>query len=355
MARTRVRLCGRARNLAREQVDPASAMDSRHGDRERYEISTFVLHVDRFTRFDGSWRELATRTRGDEFILALVRAETESAERVLANLRRSPDELPGDRLPPRDGVALEDHALYWARAMDRNQWLALVPPEGGTLAGSADALRRHGLVQTLLALGRGIDAKNRFTGGHSQRVAEYAVALARSLGFEPYRIEMVRLAAELHDIGKIGVSDSILLKDTALNLEDEAEAERHSEMGRAMLAAAGLPEVGRWIRHVHERFDGRGYPERLAGRQIPVESRLLHAADALDKMTRPHSYRRHRPLREAMAELAFGAGTRLDPELAQRLIQLVQGGDLKIPGHEAVGRGVRRPASHRVRGGMLRY
>jgi HD-GYP domain-containing protein (c-di-GMP phosphodiesterase class II) len=120
-----------------------------------------------------------------------------------------------------------------------------------------------------------------------------------------------------------------------------------------MLAGAGMPELARWVMHLHERFDGRGYPDRLAGRQIPVESRILHAADALEKMTRPHAYRRHRPLREALAELAFGAGTRLDPELSQRLIQLVQAGELKIPGHDAVGRPVRQPA-RRVRGAAIR-
>jgi HD-GYP domain-containing protein (c-di-GMP phosphodiesterase class II) len=155
-------------------------------------------------------------------------------------------------------------------------------------------------------------------------------------------------------VGKVAVSEAVLVKETPLNLEDETELARHSVLGRAMLAGAGLPEIGRWVHHLHERFDGAGYPDALAGRQIPVESRILHAGDALDKMTRPHAYRRHRPLREALAELAFGAGTRLDPELAQRLILLVQSGDLKIPGHEAVGRGVRRPAGRRVRGGMVR-
>ena len=99
-----------------------------------------------------------------------------------------------------------------------------------------------------------------------------------------------------------------------------------------MLAGAGLPELARWVHHAHERFDGDGYPHGLAGREIPVESRILHAADALDHMTRPTSYRRHRPLCEALAELSYCSGTRIDPEIAARLIDLVETGRLKIAG-----------------------
>ena len=179
------------------------------------------------------------------------------------------------------------------------------------------------------------------------------MSLAESLGFDPGQVAEIRQAARVHDVGKIGVTERMLTKETPLNLEDETELARHSEIGKAMLAGAGLPEIGRWIHYLHERFDGRGYPDGLAGRQIPVQSRILHAADALDNMTRPHSYRRHRPLREALAELAFGAGTRLDPELAQRLIQLVQSGKLRIPGHDAVGRPMRQPAMRR-RGATIR-
>jgi diguanylate cyclase (GGDEF)-like protein/putative nucleotidyltransferase with HDIG domain len=371
-------------------------MELRRAEREYYQVAIVVLDLDRFKMINDSWghavgddalQQLSThiqaqlragdlcgRMGGDEFMLALVRADARSAERVLARLRES---LRAVRVGPADdeltftaGIAefpshatdlpeltrLADYALYWGKARGRNQWFIYSPETDETLSPleSAEAIRRRSLVQTLQALAKSIDAKNRFTGGHSERVATYAVALAESLGFEEGRRELLRQAALLHDVGKIGVAESVLVKEMPLNLEDESELERHSELGRAMLAGAGMPEAARWVYHLHERFDGRGYPDGLAGRQIPVESRILHAADALDKMTRPHSYRRHRPLREALAELAFGAGTRLDPELSQRLIQLVQGGKLKIPGHEAVGRPLRQPATRRMRGGMLR-
>jgi HD-GYP domain-containing protein (c-di-GMP phosphodiesterase class II) len=110
-----------------------------------------------------------------------------------------------------------------------------------------------------------------------------------------------------------------------------------------MLAGAGLPELARWVFHVHERFDGEGYPYGLAGREIPMESRILHAADALDQMTRPSAYRRHRPLREALSEISYCSGTRLDAEIAGRVIGMIEGGDLKVSGHEAA-----RPARPKI-------
>ena len=173
-------------------------------------------------------------------------------------------------------------------------------------------------------------------------MATFAVALAKSLDLPDDKVTAIRQAALLHDVGKIGIADSILTKEGALNLEESDDLQRHSELGRAMLAGAGLPEIARWVFHVHERFDGDGYPYGLAGREIPMESRILHAADALDGMTRPSAYRRHRPLREALAELSYCSGTRIDPELAGRIIDLIERGELKIQGHDV------RPARPKI-------
>ena len=204
-------------------------------------------------------------------------------------------------------------------------------------ARSADPKAPGGAVDS-----KAVDSKNRFTSGHSERVATYAVALAKSLELTEEKVSAIRQAALLHDVGKIGIAESILIKEQPLNLEEMDELKRHSELGRAMLAGAGMPEIGRWVHHLHERFDGQGYPTGLAGREIPMESRILHAADALDLMTRPREYRRHRPLKEAVAELSFNAGTRLDPELAGRLVDLVESGEITVPGHEIRPHGGRR-------------
>jgi HD-GYP domain-containing protein (c-di-GMP phosphodiesterase class II) len=101
-----------------------------------------------------------------------------------------------------------------------------------------------------------------------------------------------------------------------------------------MIAGAGMPEEARIVFHVHERWDGGGFPDKLAGSTIPLEARIIGAADALDRATRPTAHRRVRPLREALAELEFCAGTKLDPDVCARLISMVRGGEVEVPGHE---------------------
>jgi putative nucleotidyltransferase with HDIG domain len=284
-----------------------------------------------------------------------VRADAHSAERVLGRLRRALDSVTvgpaGERLGfsagiaefPRHSAAKEallrcaDSALYWGKANGRGR-ATIFSPEAGAGGQSKEAgeaaVRQRSLLTTLQALAKAVDGKNTYTVGHSERVATYAVALARSLGFAEERLDALRQAALLHDVGKIGIRETILTKHEALNLEEMEEMQRHSELGRAMLAGAGMPELARWVNHLHERFDGDGYPFGLAGREIPVESRILHVADALDQMARPNAVRRNRPLREALAELSYCSGSRLDPEIAARAIDLVHSGELKLSGHD---------------------
>jgi HD-GYP domain-containing protein (c-di-GMP phosphodiesterase class II) len=291
-----------------------------------------------------------------------VRADSHSAERVLGRLRDKLDSVSvgpaGEKLGFSAGIAefprharerdhlihCADTALYWGKADGRGRSVAFRPERGAADAphGNEEAVRRRSLLSTLTALAKAVDSKSRWTASHSERVATYAVAIAKSFDLAEERINAIRQAALLHDVGKIGIRDSILTKEQPLNLEELDELQRHSELGRAMLSGAGLPELARWIFHLHERFDGDGYPYGLAGREIPMESRILHAADALDAMTRPCAYRRHRPLREALAEISYCAGSRLDPEVAGRLIDLIERGELKVQGHDV------RPARPRV-------
>jgi diguanylate cyclase (GGDEF)-like protein len=356
----------------------------RRAAREYYPVSIVVLDLDRFKQINDSWGhavgddalvklsrhiqaelragDICGRLGGDEFSLALVRADAQAAEVVLARLRNAlasvmigpaQEQLSfsaGIAEFPRHGsdrdVLLQcaDTALYWGKANGRDRTSIFTPEPRDAMSPqrSDEAIRRRSLLTTLQQLSKAVDSKNRFTGGHSERVATFAVALAKSLDMPDDKVSAIRQAALLHDVGKIGIAESILLKEQPLNLEEIDELKRHSELGRAMLAGAGMPELGRWVNHLHERFDGQGYPSGLAGREIPVESRILGAADTLDLMTRPREYRRHRPLKEALAELSFAAGTRLDPELAARLVDLVESGELKVPGHEVRPHGGRR-------------
>lgn len=352
--------------------------------REYYAVAVVVLDLDRFKQINDTWGhavgdealtklskhinaelragDIAGRMGGDEFTLALVRADSQSAERVLKRLRDALAAVSvgpaGERLNFSAGIAefprharnvkellqCADAALYWGKTEGRGRSMIYRPERGDAVAPdkSGEAVRQRSLLSTLTALAKAVDSKSRWTAGHSERVAMYAVAIANSLALTEDRVNSIRQAALLHDVGKIGIRDSILTKDDPLNLEELDELQRHSELGRAMLAGAGLPELARWVFHLHERFDGDGYPYGLAGREIPMESRILHAADALDAMTRPSAYRRHRPLREALAELSYCSGTRLDPEIAGRVLDLAERGELKIQGQEV------RPARPRV-------
>src|SRR4051794_13545598 len=356
----------------------------RRAAREYYPVAVVVMDLDRFKQINDTWGhavgdealvklshhitaelragDIAGRMGGDEFTIALVRADAHSAERVLKRLRDALANVKvgpaGERLNFSAGIAefprhargrdelieCADSALYWGKNDGRGQSVIYRPERGGTLSQqkSEEAIRQRSLLSTLTQLAKAVDSKSRWTAGHSERVATYAVAIAKSFDLPEDRVNSIRQAALLHDVGKIGIRDSILTKELALNLEELDDLQRHSELGRAMLAGAGLPEVARWVFHVHERFDGDGYPYGLAGREIPMESRILHAADALDQMTRPSAHRRHRPLREALAELSYCSGSRIDPEVAGRVIDLIERGELKIQGHDV------RPARPKV-------
>jgi len=178
------------------------------------------------------------------------------------------------------------------------------------------------------ALARAVDAKDGYTHSHSQRVARYAAELGRALGLPEDRLELLRTAGVLHDVGKIGIPDAVLLKPAKLDADEFAVMRRHSELGRDIIAGAGLEEIATWVMHLHERFDGRGYPDGLAAARIPLESRILHCADALEAMTSSRIYRPGMAVERALAELERGAGSQFDPQVAATLVDLVVEGDL---------------------------
>jgi HD-GYP domain-containing protein (c-di-GMP phosphodiesterase class II) len=166
-------------------------------------------------------------------------------------------------------------------------------------------------------------------------VAFYAATLAVSLELAPERVDMIRTAGVLHDVGKIGITDGILLKPGRLTEEEFDEMRRHSELGRDIIAGAGMTEIADWVLHLHERYDGAGYPQGVSGQDIPLESRILAAADALEAMTYPRVYRPALTMEEALAELEQGAGSQFDPLVALRLVDLVRSGELVV-GNSAI-------------------
>jgi putative nucleotidyltransferase with HDIG domain len=162
----------------------------------------------------------------------------------------------------------------------------------------------------LEALSATVDARDTYTAGHSRRVAASSAVIARELGLSGHELDVVEQAALLHDIGKIGVPDAVLLKEGPLTAAEWVVMRSHPEEGARIIERLGyLDEAVPGIRHHHERMDGRGYPDGLLGDEIPLAARIIHVADALDAMTTKRLYREERSFEEALEEIRRGRGT----------------------------------------------
>jgi len=174
---------------------------------------------------------------------------------------------------------------------------------------------------TAMLLGDVIEADDEYTGHHSRDVVELVVAVADGLGLDPRERQRAEFAALLHDVGKVKIPPEIINKPGALD-DDEWELMRtHTILGETMLVQIGglLGEVGHIVRSCHERWDGAGYPDGLAGEQIPLAARIVCACDAWSAMTTDRSYRKARSVEQALAELRASAGTHFDPRVVEAL------------------------------------
>jgi len=184
-------------------------------------------------------------------------------------------------------------------------------------------------TETLETLSATVDAKDEYTAGHSKRVQRIAVALAEEMGLERADIDIVRQAALLHDIGKIGVEDAILLKRGELTEAEWTVMRSHPVLGARIIEKAGfLSDVVPGIRHHHERPDGRGYPDGLLGDEIPLAARIIHVADALDAMTTERFYRQALSFEVAMDEIHGSRGSDFCEVCVEALERAVEAGRL---------------------------
>jgi cyclic di-GMP phosphodiesterase len=172
--------------------------------------------------------------------------------------------------------------------------------------------------QVIFALAAAVEAKDSFTERHTQRVGESARHLGRRFGLPEYALDTLYRGGIIHDIGKIGVPDSILLKPGSLNEVETARMQAHVTIGESIVrplhSGSTLLPI---IRHHHEHFDGRGYPDRLRGREIPRLARIVAVCDAFDAMVNDRPYRARRTTEEATAALLAGAGSQWDPEVVE--------------------------------------
>ena len=169
-----------------------------------------------------------------------------------------------------------------------------------------------------------MDAKDSYTRSHCQTVSQLCALIATEIGLTADEIGRMRLAGLLHDVGKIGIPDAILTKPSTLTEAEYEQMKRHSILGEEIVAAAGLTTEARWIRHHHERYDGAGYPEGLAGENIPLQSRIILTADAFEAMTSDRPYRKAPGRDFALAELDRHAGTQFDPQIVQAFTRTIQ-------------------------------
>ena len=174
----------------------------------------------------------------------------------------------------------------------------------------------------IFTLASALESKDTYTRGHSERVANYALQLAHTLGLSVKDQETVWRAAQLHDIGKIGIPDAILNKPSKLNEKEWEIMRSHPEMGETICSTLSFArDFLPLIRHHHERFDGTGYPDGLCGEEIPFLARIITIADAVDAITSQRSYRPSRTIDYALEELAKGKGSQFDPAIVQAFIE----------------------------------
>jgi len=230
-------------------------------------------------------------------------------------------------------VEIHSRIEQFAKALTGTE-SALNFPGAEEMSGSSGRLANEPLppivLDTLTSLALAVDAKDQFTQGHSHKVSSYAVLLAEAAGLAGAEIEAVRLGAMLHDVGKVGIMESILNKNGPLNPEEWEAMKRHVEYGAKLLEPLrGTEKIREMVAHHHEFFDGSGYPRGLTGESIPIGARIIAIADAYDTITSERSYKKARTPNEAFQELDRCGAAQFDPHLLQLFISRLR----ELPNH----------------------
>jgi diguanylate cyclase (GGDEF)-like protein len=273
----------------------------------------------------------AFRFGGDEFALIVERPLLEArayVERLRDRVATSTFEngvpvtisaglaaFPAHAGAPETLQRLVDAALYEAKAGGRNGVRVHDPRQRAVCSVEEQqaAAVLHSRLKVAESLIRLVDARDTYTGRHSHSVAATSASISVQLGLEPEVVEQVRLAALLHDLGKILLADEILQKPSALSEEETSLVRTHPELGASLLLGLNVDPVDEWVKHHHEHWDGSGYPYGLAGEAIPIGSRIILVADAFDAITSDRSYRSAVTPQQAFAEIQAEAGRQFDP------------------------------------------
>ena len=298
--------------------------------------------------------ELVARIGGEQFGWILPEAggldAYQAAERARRLLRATPMAAGGIRVTASAGVCDLEHAttagellrfadgaLFWAKAHGRDMTFRYSPDVVTELSAAEqlEHLRRTRTIVGIRALARAVDVKDKSTARHSERVAEIATSIARVLGWDGDLLDDLHEAALVHDVGKIGVPDAILLKSSRLDPAEYQEIKRHPSLSAEIVDDVLSDEQVAWVRGHHERFDGRGYPDGLAGATIPLGARILAVADAWDVITSERPYSAARDPQEALGEMREQSGRQFCPDVVDALEHMLDERRASRPAAEA--------------------
>lgn len=312
-------------------------------DRSGHQVGDAVLQrVGRLLETSKREMDGVARVGGEEFALALPDTDQHGAFVIAERLRcKLAAEFAGDAIPvtisfglasyPMHGetaaslLRAADEALYAAKENGRNRTVMHGPGMRDVSQGEdVRDIAGERFMAVILDLAEAVDLRFSGSARHSETVGRYAEMMARELGLSEHRTGRVRLAGLLHDIGKVGVPDSILQKSSRLTGAEFAAIERHPELGAQILEHPSLSDIRGWVSAHHERPDGNGYPLGLAGRAIPLEARILAVADAYEAMTSNRAYRAAMSHTAARAELERHAGTQFDAEVVRALVAVLE-------------------------------
>jgi diguanylate cyclase (GGDEF)-like protein len=334
---------GRPVSVLIGDLDWLDLVNARHGHRTGDAVLQLVARDMR------KWKrriDSAARIGGEEFGLLLPETDEAGAFLVAERLRRAAHRTFADQPLPVTisfGVAsYPDHgserdellaaassAMGAAKEMGKDRSV-IYSTEIARVLGAQPRADAGLQLATVIGLAEALDIRDTGTTGHSHTVGRLCELTATELGLPPERVERVRLAGVLHDVGKIGVSDRLLTKPGPLDPDEWQQMRTHPEIAARLLAHPEFDDLRSWVLAHHERPDGKGYPAGMRGEEIPLEARIIAAADAYEAMTADRSYRPALGEEAARAELQAGAGSQFDARVVRALLDALPGGGAAV-------------------------